>query len=499
MSQGGAFGVPNSRTLPGRDAVAPQAGTFSRTRERLARIAVLAPIALVYLWCALVVRGSHSFSGDEPHYLAFTQGLWLYHTIDQHRVLYHHDFLAYYSHLMSSHSVHRGGHLYPLHYLGLPLVLLPGFALAGGAGAQVTVALIAVLLLWRTFAVAARVAGPLPAALAVGAVGLSAPMVLNAGTIYPDMLSGLLVVLAYEALDAPKLTARRALALGVTLAVCPWVHVKLLAIVAIFLAWAAYSSWRSARAGQSVVRPAIIAFGLPLVSLAGLMAYNLTVYGSPSPAAPYQGPTLFTADPWSGLLGQVFAQGQGALGTAPFLLLAFPGAVALWRCNRSAALQIGLATLPFWLVTLTYRDWWGGDAPPLRYLLPVLPLWSVGIAALIAQLRTGAARLAVATLALLTLALTATIPIAPRIGWPLANGRGALLLALGERLHLDLTSWLPAFEPTRAGPGLWNRPGLIALWAGVLITAWVLIVQRERRRSHNSSLSWRPRGGKLVS
>ena len=73
--------------------------------------ATLVPIAVAYLWFALAVRGAHGFSGDEPHYLAFTQGLWLYHTVDQHRVLYHHEFFAYYPQLMSSHAVHRGGHL----------------------------------------------------------------------------------------------------------------------------------------------------------------------------------------------------------------------------------------------------------------------------------------------------------------------------------------------------------------------------------------------------
>ena len=212
--------------------------------------ATLGPIAVAYLGFTLVVRGARGFSGDEPHYLAFTQGLWLYHTVDQHRVLYHHDFFAYFPRLMTSHAVHRGGHLYALHYPGLPLVLLPGFALGGASGTQVTTALLAILVCWRALQVAARVAGPIAAALAVAVLGLSAPFVLNAGAIYPDLLSGLLLVLGYEALDAPRLTMRRALALGLVLAVCPWVHVKLLAVVAVYMAWAASLLWRAAQEGS---------------------------------------------------------------------------------------------------------------------------------------------------------------------------------------------------------------------------------------------------------
>jgi hypothetical protein len=374
--------------------------------------------------------------------------------------------------------------------------------------------------------VAARVAGPIAAALAVGMLGLSAPFVLNAGAIYPDLLSGLLLVLGYEALDAPRLTPRRALALGLVLAVCPWVHVKLLAVVAVYMAWAASLLGRAAQdrfpspstplsltgrrgarhrfsplprigrgagsegvsraQGEGVsaslrVRAALLALGLPLISVAGLMCYTLLLYGSPSPAAPYEGPTLFTGNPVAGIVGQLFAQGQGALGTAPFALLAVPGAVALWRRDRTAALTIGLATVPFWLVTLTYRMWWGGDAPPLRFLLPLLPLWATGIAALLAGLRTAAAWLTVSVFAAATLALTVAIPAAARLGWPLPAGRGGLLLALGEHVGLPLGAWLPAFEPTGTGPGLWHHAPLIVLWAAVLLVAWTLLAHGERR------------------
>jgi hypothetical protein len=310
--------------------------------------------------------------------------------------------------------------------------------------------------------------------------------VLNAGAIFPDLLSGLLLLLAYELVDAPVLAPRRALGLGAVLALCPWVHVKLLVVVAVFMAWAAVSLWRQRPAPPSYAKErgrrsaALLALGLPLVSVAGLMLYNLTLYGSASPAAAYNGPTLFTGNALTGLIGQVFAQGQGMLGTAPFALLAIPGAVALWRHDRATALKIAAATLPFWLVTLTYRDWWGGDAPPLRYVLPLLPLWACGIAVLLAGLRTYVARLAVGLLAAVTLALTLVIPIAPRLGWPLPGGQGALLQALGTRLGLSLTAWLPAFEPTRIGPGLWHDAWLIAPWAALFALLWACMAWRER-------------------
>src|SRR5207302_10510235 len=119
--------------------------------------------------------------------------------------------------------------------------------------------------------------------------------------------------------------------------------------------------------------------------------------------------------------------------------------------------------------------------PPLRFLLPLLPLWAAGIAALLAGLRTAAARLSVGVFAATTLALTLAVPVAPRLGWPLQAGRGGLLLALGGRVGLPLTAWLPAFAPTRTGPGLWHNASLIALWAAVGVCAWAVLARHERR------------------
>jgi len=526
------------------------AGAATRLWHFVAEIGLLAVLAAVYLGFALAVRGSHSFSGDEPHYLAFTQSLWLYHTIDQHNVLYNHDFFVYFDHIMSSHSVHRGEHLYPLHYAGLPVLLLPGFALAGAAGTQVTLVLIAVAVCWRSYRLCVRVAGTGAALVAVGTLGLSAPFILSAGAVYPDFLSGLLIILAFEMLLWPGLTRRRAIALGVVLALCPWVHVKLLLVVALYLLWASHRLWRQARAvpssaghwnGRARVRAAAVdlgapvspraglngwalrpgsrdawpaagvragahvgavpstgalaawTFGLPLVSLAALMVYNAIYYGSPSPAAPYSGATLFTGNPLGGAIGQLLAQGQGALGTAPIFLLVMPGAIVLWRCNRALATAIAYVTLPFWLATLTYRDWWGGDAPPLRYLLPVLPLWAAALAALVASLRTWMARVAVAAMASITLVLSAMILVAPRLGWPLPHGSGALVLALGDHLQLPLTTWLPAFEPLREGPGIWHQPLLAALWAAALSAVWLGLALWEQRVAPEATLYYRQR------
>ncbi len=480
--------------------------------------AVMLPLAVAFLWSAFGLRAPLALSGDEPHYLAVAQSLSLYGTLDQHLVLYHHDYYAYFPQRMSSHALHLDGHLYPLHYIGLPLVVLPGFAFAGAGGALATMATAALGVCWLTLRLAARVAKRTPAALAVLGMGLSAPFVLNAATIYPDMLGALFLLIVVELTSHGALTARRVLWSGVALAMTPWVHVKLLVPMAFLILWTLYRLWdeasryqraeaalprrRRRRAGIDTLpsyaqraprnrpetnlapRGAAYIIGLPVLSVLALLAFNGVVYGTPTLTAQFslRGETLFSGNPLTGALGQIFAQGQGMLGAAPFLLLGFPGLVALWRRERALAILVVAATYPFWAITLSYHDWWGGDSPPLRYLLEMLPFWTVGTAVLLDDLRGARMRAVTAGLGLLSLVLTLLLPWTARAGWPLPEGTSGPMQALGDVLHIPLTALLPLYTVGADDHGSWATPLLLLPWAAILAGLWIVFVPSANAR-----------------
>jgi len=106
---------------------------------------------------------------------------------------------------------------------------------------------------------------------------------------------------------------------------------------------------------------------------------------------------------WTGLRGLLFSPGKSLFLYSPWLLLAVPGAVLLWRRHGRDACLFTLYPLVVVLLYSMKLVWHGGSWGP-RYLLPVVPL------------------LAVAT--------------APAVQWALAHGRAArvalLLLALGS-------------------------------------------------------------------
>jgi hypothetical protein len=80
----------------------------------------------------------------------------------------------------------------------------------------------------------------------------------------------------------------------------------------------------------------------------------------------------FTTPIGTGLYGLVLSPGKSVFAYNPFLLLAIPGAVALWRRDRAAtALLVGLMAARV-LLYARWSDWPGGIAWGPRFLMPAV-------------------------------------------------------------------------------------------------------------------------------
>ncbi len=122
--------------------------------------------------------------------------------------------------------------------------------------------------------------------------------------------------------------------------------------------------------------------GLPVIILWGL--YNTLAFGAPwSTGYGLESQTGWTTPLWEGLTGILFSPAHGLLMYSPVLLLAFPGAWALWRNNkallqgRSAQRLLRLSALACLVFLLMMSCWWawhGGNAYNQRMLQEIHPL-----------------------------------------------------------------------------------------------------------------------------
>ena len=131
-----------------------------------------------------------------------------------------------------------------------------------------------------------------------------------------------------------------------------------------------------------------------LVAGAAATAFSLyywSVFRVASPLALYGGvPADAQALTWRSLAGLFLDRSFGLLPIAPVFLLALAGLPALLlRREAWPHVLVGLAVLA---PLLSWRMWWGGQCPPARFLVPMLPLLAVALALRLARARTGLAR-----------------------------------------------------------------------------------------------------------
>jgi hypothetical protein len=212
------------------------------------------------------------------------------------------------------------------------------------------------------------------------------------------------------------------------------------------LALALTGAPRARPAGAPPSRLAWLPVSILALSIAGLLVYYHSIYGSWSLSAAY-GPGFASdvslARVPEGIAGILFDRQFGLLLFAPVLLLAIPGAIRWPRRDvRFAAVLIAASTATL-AVGGSFSMWWGGASPPARFAIAATPAlailatalfeWSASARALLRGLTGfGAGALMVALLA-------------PRALHNRPDGQNGLLRVLAPKNDFDCL--LPSFLP----------------------------------------------------
>ena len=278
--------------------------------------------------------------GDEAHYLVIAQSL-LYDgdlkIENNHR---RGDYRAYIGVDLKPDYLRRGvdREIYSIHAPGLPVLVLPAFAVAGYPGVLVFLSIVSAVgaaLVWRA---AWRITGDASAAWAGWAsVALSAPFLLQSFTAYPDGPAAVLVMTGVYALALPESMSAsrwRPAVLGAALAALPWLHTRYAVLAGVL---GVLIVWRLWQPGDAAARPAestrahplgrCLAFlAIPVVSAAAWLWLFYAIYGELNPAAPYGGYTQSSlANAPRGLVGLLIDQQFGVLPNAPVYVVGVHG------------------------------------------------------------------------------------------------------------------------------------------------------------------------------
>lgn len=472
-----------------------------RATTRLPRVAwsprahagIAAAAAAIWLAGVATAVAPVAVTGDAPHYLVIARSLAADGDVDLRNDYDERRYDDFYAGSLEPRHTNTSpwGEEYPFHGLGVAVLVAPGFAAFGVAGATATA--IAVMaggsaLLWLAVWHLLRQTGA--AWFGWATLVSSAPFALHAAAIYPDGPAAAAVAVALwlaALLHGGRVVPLVAVAAGgAGLAALPWLHARLALPAGIFGLALAWAIWR----GQPE-RWTRLAWMLtvPIISLAGWVASALVMFDTWNPAAAIlqrTAPGGWT-DVARGLLG-LFADHQyGLLPAAPVM------AAGIWGLARFVAAfpLIGVATggaAAGVLVMSSAWVWWGGDAAPARFLtvvLPALALWAAH-----AWSTSGAGGRRVLSLALAASAAMTTLYALVDGGaraYAFADGRGSVFEAFSPSVDLSLA--LPSLF--RPGETTGRSLALALLWlvAGAVAAAGAARVSDRRGEGRASAMA----------
>ena len=346
---------------------------------------------------------------------------------------------------------------FPLHDVGLSILIAPAYALGGRAAVNLIVAAAMAAAVALAFVVAARIVPSRDAALGAAlALGLAAPALTYSGQVFPDAIAPLAVAVVLGAIAGVLPTW----AAGLGVAALPFLHLR-------FWPLALGLATLTVAVHRPRLRELMVLLVPTAVVVVALSALDLAVYGVPLPHAGYllffaarhdTSVATYAAVSSDGIAGMFVDRAFGLLPAAPIEILAFVGAGAALRNSFGRWL---LASIFPYLLFVSFLDWTGGYSPQARYIAPLIPV----LVPLVAfALTWTVARLAAVPLFIWTLAQSAVYVHSPGLRYD-AYGR----LPGSDR------AWELAFgfRPSAAFPLLGSESDpalvLVALWSVALL------------------------------
>jgi hypothetical protein len=416
-------------------------------------------VFFIYLLVGFRLQETVGLSGDEPHYLLIVYSLLHDGDLAVADNYERQDYREYFNGKMGPHLAH--GTPYSVHGVGLPLLLLPGFALLGLRGVLLTEALVGSLLVREVYLYAESLdLGKSGAALASVGLGLTAPALFLCVAAYPELPAALVVVAAVRRMwTSSHWRPWQALGWGLAVGCLPFLHIKYIPL-AVFLGLGLLILRREKRGWA--------ALGW-IGGLVGLVVFSSILIGSPNPLASYGRPRIFVELVPIGLTGLFLDQEFGLLPASPFYVAALVAFGGLFRLETRLAVWI-LGALAFVAIPgAAHPLWSGGTSPPARFLFPALPLLAVAAAYLWKKdgIRGVSGWLPTLLLASLLLGFYMALGPDPLLHLNQRDGSGRVWEALST--SWDLTHYLPSIVRMDTRSLMLSFVGILLLGGGTLL------------------------------
>ncbi len=399
-------------------------------------------------------------TGDEPYYLVMAHSLIHDHDLELTNNFNSGDYWHFYpGELYPRHeSITTRPGLWSKHPPGVAVLITPGYAWLDWRGAALTINLLAAFLAANIYLLGRGVSGRRGVGVFTWlALSFTNPLGSYAPLIFPAIPAALFTVYAFRQIRNglvpadPRRTALAALCIGAL----PWLNAQLIPVAAGLFIYAVGSVLPTAQPASENARPAGRLTGWlriwapflgPLVVLGIVyLSYYYFLYSSFVPNWQDHAGSSDLAGTFVGLVGSLLDQQWGLLIHAPLLLLSFSGLLVLARRDRRDLAWLAVIALPYLLLIINYKQWWGEWCPPARYLAPLIPLLALPLAKAVGALRSRPFAITFAVLSALSYGVMGAFANKPSLMYNHPVGRSNLLLWVVEIGGPDLTKVVPTY------------------------------------------------------
>ncbi|HXX72494.1 MAG TPA: hypothetical protein VEI80_02275 [Candidatus Acidoferrales bacterium] len=315
------------------------------------------------------------YTGDEPHYVVLMKSLLEGHLYVEG--VYRNPRPEWATWPYAWHAV-KGpdGHYYSTHGIGLPLLASPFYVLGGSLGLILFIPVIASFVNLLQYFLCRRVTGDdyvsFFTALAMGFATLLCPY---SNQFFPELVMALLLLISLNLILKYGLTSRVQLAVGLLLGYGLIVKAAYAELIMGF------------GLGLFIIclKRKCVNFGLFIAGTAAwaiaLGLYNVTAFGSAFAYPLASGKSAYTeilsSNPIFAATGLIFDRYRGLFPYSPVLLFSVFGLRPLLKERADIFVLAAGALLGQYVGASVFGIWWAGLSLPARYLISVLPLFSL--------------------------------------------------------------------------------------------------------------------------
>jgi hypothetical protein len=402
-----------------------------------------------------------SLTGDEPHYLLITHSLWHDHDTNLYNNYEHHDYANFFWYDLEpawGDQVSKN-EIYSYRHKGaFPHFLIPGYVLGGQFGVVLQINIVTALLLLQLFLLSyALFHSPTASFWAWICSGLTVPIVVYMGQIYPETVAALLVLLVVRQIwKIPANQIGRGKAFWFH---CLSIIIILILLIAlktryvpiagtVILAWffflirgrlhVKYLRW--ALPGFIIV----LGLGGAFTILLDRYVFGGTFWGR---FQDMRFMSYFFAghNPLFAALGLLWDQEYGLFTYAPIYIAALLGVGVLTRKELRITWPILGIIGANYVVIAVWPLWHAAPTPPSRYLLPILPLLGVFFARFFLHPGGITRNILLGVTGLWSGFMTWFVIFLPSARYNWADGTNNFLETASLHVSLDLTDLFPSW------------------------------------------------------